>query len=78
MAMPELPIQALALTIRYLRDFGLERIVGSTTSFRPISSNFEMTLSANALHQLEVVFLIMLNIILMYVYMSFIVFFFSF
>ncbi|CAL9062055.1 unnamed protein product [Musa banksii] len=55
MAMPELPIQALALTIRYLRDFGLERIVGSTTSFRPISSNFEMTLSANALHQLEVV-----------------------
>ncbi|WOL13336.1 hypothetical protein Cni_G22106 [Canna indica] len=54
MAMSELLIQALALTIRFLRDFGLERILGPTASFRPISSKLEMTLSANTIHQLEV------------------------
>ncbi|XP_074557453.1 DNA mismatch repair protein MSH3 [Curcuma longa] len=54
MSLPELSIQALALTICYLRNFGLERILGPTASFRAISSKFEMTLSANTLHQLEV------------------------
>lgn len=57
MSLPELSIQALALTIHYLRNFGLERILGPAASFRAISSKFEMTLSANTLHQLEVVFL---------------------
>ncbi|ONK79683.1 uncharacterized protein A4U43_C01F8980 [Asparagus officinalis] len=54
MAMPELACQALALAIRYLKDFGLERIICLGASFRPFSSKAEMTLSANTLRQLEV------------------------
>lgn len=54
MAMPELAVQALALTIRYLKQFGYERIVCFGASFRPLSSNVEIALSANALQQLEV------------------------
>lgn len=54
MNMPDLVVQALALTIRYLKQFGLERVLCLGASFRPLSSNFEMTLSANALQQLEV------------------------
>lgn len=54
MNMPNLAIQALALTIRHLKQFGLERILHLGASFRPFSSNMEMTLSANALQQLEV------------------------
>ena len=54
MNMPDLVVQALALTIRYLKQFGLERVLCLGASFRPFSSNFEMTLSANALQQLEV------------------------
>ncbi|XP_020577568.1 DNA mismatch repair protein MSH3 [Phalaenopsis equestris] len=54
LAMPELSIQALALSLRYLKKFGLERILIMGASFRPYSSNVEMTLSANTLHQLEV------------------------
>lgn len=55
MAMPELAVQALALTIRYLKQFGFERILCLGASFRPFSSNSEMTLSANTLQQLEVI-----------------------
>lgn len=54
MAMPELSVQALALSLRYLKKFGLERILCMGISFRPFNSNVEMTLSANTLHQLEV------------------------
>ncbi|KAK1261094.1 DNA mismatch repair protein MSH3 [Acorus gramineus] len=54
MAMPELAVQALALTIRHLKQFGLDRILNLGTSFRPFSSNIELTLSANTLRQLEV------------------------
>ncbi|XP_058084306.1 DNA mismatch repair protein MSH3 isoform X2 [Magnolia sinica] len=54
MAMPELAVRALALTIRYLKQFGFERILCLGASFRPFSSKAEMTLSANALQQLEV------------------------
>ncbi|KAL2556054.1 DNA mismatch repair protein MSH3 [Forsythia ovata] len=54
MAMPDLAIQALALTIRHLKQFGFERILCLGASFRSLSSNVEMTLSANALQQLEV------------------------
>ncbi|KAI3945727.1 hypothetical protein MKW98_023001 [Papaver atlanticum] len=53
-AMPELAVQALALTIRHLKKFGLQRILLLGASLRPFSSNTEMTLSANALQQLEV------------------------
>lgn len=53
-AMPELAVQALALTIRHLKKFGLQRIFCHGASFRLFSSNIEMTLSANALQQLEV------------------------
>ncbi|KAJ3693010.1 hypothetical protein LUZ60_012105 [Juncus effusus] len=54
MELPELVIQALALIIRYLKEFGLERIICFGSSFKPICNNFEMNLSANTLHQLEV------------------------
>ncbi|XP_019227188.1 PREDICTED: DNA mismatch repair protein MSH3 isoform X3 [Nicotiana attenuata] len=54
MVMPGLAIQALALIIRHLKQFGLERILCLGASFRPFSGNMEMTLSANALQQLEV------------------------
>ncbi|CAA0836597.1 DNA mismatch repair protein MSH3 [Striga hermonthica] len=54
MAMPDLAIQALALTIHHLKQFGFERILCLGASFRPYSGINEMTLSANALQQLEV------------------------
>ncbi|XP_020222089.1 DNA mismatch repair protein MSH3 isoform X2 [Cajanus cajan] len=54
MNMPDLAVQALALTIRHLKEFGFERILCSGASLRPFSSKTEMTLSANALQQLEV------------------------
>lgn len=52
--MPDMAVQALALTVRHLKQFGLERILCLGASFRPISSNVEMNLSANAVQQLEV------------------------
>lgn len=52
--MPNLALQALALTIRHLKQFGLERIVSLGSSFRPFSCQMEMTLSGNTLTQLEV------------------------
>ncbi|CAJ1977075.1 unnamed protein product [Sphenostylis stenocarpa] len=54
MNMPDLSVQALALTIRHLKEFGFERILCSGASLRPFSNNMEMTLSANTLQQLEV------------------------
>ncbi|KAF5480390.1 hypothetical protein F2P56_001145 [Juglans regia] len=54
MNMPDLAVQALALTIRHLKQFGFERILCLGASFRPFSSKMEMTFSANALQQLEV------------------------
>ncbi|KAM3730106.1 hypothetical protein ACB098_12G062400 [Castanea mollissima] len=54
MNMPDLVVQALALSIRHLKQFGFERILCLGASFRPFSSNVEMTLSANTLQQLEV------------------------
>jgi DNA mismatch repair protein MSH3 len=56
MAMPELVVQALALSVRYLKGFGMERIICFGSSFRPFSADAEFSLSANALQQLEVVF----------------------
>lgn len=54
MNMPDLAVQAMALTIRHLKQFGFERIIQLGASFRPFSSKLEMTLSGNALQQLEV------------------------
>lgn len=54
MAMPHLAVQALGLIVSHLKQFGLERVLCLGASFRPFSSNMEMTLSANALQQLEV------------------------
>ncbi|KAL8170559.1 LOW QUALITY PROTEIN: hypothetical protein V2J09_022363 [Rumex salicifolius] len=54
MAIPGLASQALALTYRHLKQFGLERIILGGASFRPFSSRMKMSLSANALQQLEV------------------------
>ncbi|KAF5191448.1 Dna mismatch repair protein msh3 [Thalictrum thalictroides] len=54
MEMPGLTVQALALIMRHLKQFGFQRILCLGASLRPFSSNIEMTLSANALQQLEV------------------------
>ncbi|GMH18403.1 hypothetical protein Nepgr_020244 [Nepenthes gracilis] len=54
MALPGLALKALAISLRYLKQFGFERIVSLGASFRPLLSNMEMRLSANALQQLEV------------------------
>ncbi|XP_040379670.1 DNA mismatch repair protein MSH3 [Oryza brachyantha] len=54
MTMPELVVQALALSVRYLKGFGMDRIICFGSSFRPFTANTEMSLSANALQQLEV------------------------
>ncbi|RLM65599.1 DNA mismatch repair protein MSH3 [Panicum miliaceum] len=54
MAMTELVVQALALSVRYLKVFGMERIICFGSSFRPFSADTEMSLSANTLQQLEV------------------------
>ncbi|KAJ4899490.1 DNA mismatch repair protein MSH3 [Raphanus sativus] len=55
MNMPHLTVQALALTLRHLKQFGFERILFEGASFRSLSNTTEMTLSANTLQQLEVV-----------------------
>ena len=57
MKMPDLALQALALTIRHLSQFGFERIMCLGASFRSLSSSMEMNLSANTLQQLEVIVL---------------------
>ncbi|GAU15437.1 hypothetical protein TSUD_44740 [Trifolium subterraneum] len=54
MNLPDLAVEALALTIRHLKGFGFERILCSG-ALRPFISNTEMTLSANALQQLEII-----------------------
>ncbi|XP_027103815.1 DNA mismatch repair protein MSH3 isoform X1 [Coffea arabica] len=54
MALPDLVIQALGLTIRHLKQFGLEGVLCLEASFRPLSTKLEMTLTGNALQQLEV------------------------
>ncbi|CAH2077971.1 unnamed protein product, partial [Thlaspi arvense] len=55
MNMPHLTVQALALTLCHLKQFGFERILFQGASIRSLSSSTEMTLSANTLQQLEVV-----------------------
>lgn len=55
MAMPDFTVQALALLIRHLKQFGFERILSLGASFRPFSGTMEMTLSANSIQQLEVI-----------------------
>jgi DNA mismatch repair protein MSH3 len=54
MAMPDIVVQALALALRYLRQFGLEKVLRLGASFRSFSGHSEMSLSPNALRQLEV------------------------
>ncbi|KAF8077502.1 hypothetical protein N665_1032s0013 [Sinapis alba] len=55
MNMSHLTVQALALTLCHLKQFGFERILFQGASIRSLSSTTEMTLSANTLQQLEVV-----------------------
>ncbi|KAE8733932.1 DNA mismatch repair protein MSH3 [Hibiscus syriacus] len=52
--MPDLALQALALIICHLKQFGFERILCFGASFSTLSSSLEMNLSAYALQQLEV------------------------
>ncbi|CAM0904859.1 unnamed protein product [Alopecurus aequalis] len=54
LAMPDLVVQAMALSVRYLKGFDMERLICFGSSFRPFSANTEMSLSANALQQLEI------------------------
>ncbi|OMO95958.1 DNA mismatch repair protein MutS, core [Corchorus capsularis] len=55
MNIPDLALEALALTIRHLKQFGFEGIICLGASFRSLSSSLEMNLSANTLQQLEIV-----------------------
>ncbi|MCO5576829.1 hypothetical protein L7F22_030649 [Adiantum nelumboides] len=54
MAMPELVVQALILTLRHLKQFGLERILLLGATFRPFARVCEISLSSNTLQQLEI------------------------
>lgn len=54
MRMPDIVVQALALALRYLKQFNLERVLRLGAMFRPFSGQKEMNLSPNALRQLEV------------------------
>ncbi|KAG0589041.1 hypothetical protein KC19_2G287300 [Ceratodon purpureus] len=54
MAMPDIVVQALALALRYLRQFGLEKVLQLGASFRSFAGHSEMSLSPNALRQLEI------------------------
>lgn len=54
MAMPDIVMQSLALALRYLRQFGMEKVLKLGASFRRFAGHSEMSLSPNALRQLEV------------------------
>lgn len=54
MRMPDIVVQALALALRYLKQFGLEKVLRLGTTFRPFFTQNEMNLSPNAIRQLEV------------------------
>lgn len=54
MELPELVLQALAATMRHLRDFGLTAILRDATHFRNLDCALHMSLPPNALRQLEV------------------------
>ncbi|CAM6092495.1 unnamed protein product [Calypogeia fissa] len=54
MSMPDIVVQALALALRYLQQFNLERVLRLGAVFRPFSGHEEMNLSPNSLRQLEI------------------------
>ncbi|KAI5056606.1 hypothetical protein GOP47_0028424 [Adiantum capillus-veneris] len=54
MTMPQLVVQALVLTLRHLKQFGLERVLLLGATFRPFARVCEMSLSSNTLQQLEI------------------------
>lgn len=54
MAMPDIVMQSLALALRYLRQFGMEKVLKLGASFRRFAGHSEMSLSPNALRQLEI------------------------
>jgi DNA mismatch repair protein MSH3 len=56
MAMPDIVARALAFTLRYLKQFNLEKVLLSGASFRLFTGQTEMRLSPNTLRQLEVLF----------------------
>lgn len=55
LALPQLSQQALAITADYLVQYGQERVLALGGEFRPLSGTGELSLSPNALRQLEVV-----------------------
>lgn len=54
MSLPAPIRRALAVAHSHLGSYGLQRVLLQPTAFRPLSTTTEMTLSANALKQLEV------------------------
>ncbi|CAM6048304.1 unnamed protein product [Sphagnum compactum] len=54
MAMPDIVARALAFTLRYLKQFNLEKVLLSGASFRLFTGQTEMSLSPNTLRQLEI------------------------
>ncbi|KAG6543098.1 hypothetical protein Mapa_015347 [Marchantia paleacea] len=54
MGMSDIVVQALCLALRYLKQFGLEKVLRLGTTFRPFFNQNEMNLSPNAIRQLEI------------------------
>lgn len=54
MALPSVVLKALAAAIDYLKTFGLEGVLAVAGAFRPLEAAAQMTLSANALRQLDI------------------------
>eukprot|EP00898_Chlorokybus_atmophyticus_P006111 jgi/Chlat1/6500/Chrsp45S05988 len=52
--LPQLVLKALTMALNYLRQFGLEEVLRNHATFRSFASAAEMTLSPNALNQLEI------------------------
>lgn len=53
-ALPDLVLQALAVSAAHLASFGLGAVLRRVSAFRPLASAFEMALPPNALRQLDV------------------------
>ncbi|CAI5521744.1 unnamed protein product [Closterium sp. Naga37s-1] len=54
LSMPPVLLRALAAAVDYLREFNLHHVLALGGGFRPLCTDHQMTLSSNALEQLEI------------------------
>ncbi|CAI5989423.1 unnamed protein product [Closterium sp. NIES-65] len=54
LSMPPVLLRALAAAVDYLREFNLHHVLALGGGFRPLCTGHQMTLSSNALEQLEI------------------------